>query len=287
MAEAPWIGEPEVAGNESFPAHLRQLGGEWPCVPFGTTEIDPHHHGFGTDNEWHVIERSAEAITLAIDYPKSHPIRRLERRIEGVRGDATVSLELTAEARTDCILPVGLHPIFKLAGEGRRMQLDPGAFARGYTFPKVFEPGASRLKPAAEFARLDAVPLTGEGAIDLSSPPAGLGEEILLLAGVPGCTCLTYPDNGYRVELSWNAGDFPSLVIWLSNHGRSASPWSNRFRGIGIEPVRAFFDDTALAPHRPSSLSPGRAFSAGERWTTKYRISASSLNASKHEGFAK
>ncbi|MDH6234673.1 galactose mutarotase-like enzyme [Mesorhizobium soli] len=287
LAEAPWTGEPEVTEITSFPAHLRQLGGEWPCVPFGTTAIDPHHHGFGTDNEWHVIEHSAGAITLAIDYPEHHPIRRLERRIEGIEGQAAVALELTVEARADCVLPVGLHPIFRLAGEGDRLQLDPGAFARGHTFPKVFEPGVSQLKPAAEFARLDAVPLAGEGTVDLSTPPSGLGEEILLLSGVPGSVSLTYPDDGYRAELSWNASDFPSLVIWLSNRGRSASPWSNRFRGIGIEPVHAYFDDTGLAPHRPHSLSSGRAFRADERWTTQYRISASSLNASKHEGPAK
>jgi galactose mutarotase-like enzyme len=287
LAQAPWIGEASVTTDASIPAHLRQLGGEWPCVPFGTTTVDPHHHGFGTDSAWHVVEQSADAVTLAVDYPEHHPVKRLERRIEGVAGEAAVAIELTVEARADCVLPVGLHPIFKLAGEGRRMRLDPGPFANGYTFPKVFEEAVSRLMPDAEFSTLEAVPLAGEGAVDLSQPPTGLSEEILQLAGAAGSVRLEYPDDGYQARLDWNADDFPSLVIWLSDCGRSAPPWSKRFRGIGIEPVNGFFDDTGLEPHRPNSLSPGRSFHAGERWTTRYRISASTLDTDKHEGPAK
>ena len=67
LAEAPWISELSIGADKSIPAHLRQLGGEWPCVPFGTTAIDLHHHGFGADNVWHVVESAADAITLAID----------------------------------------------------------------------------------------------------------------------------------------------------------------------------------------------------------------------------
>ncbi len=284
LAEAPWISELSIGADKSIPAHLRQLGGEWPCVPFGTTAIDLHHHGFGADNVWHVVERAADAITLAIDYPDHHPLKRLERRIVGVPGRAAIAIELTVEARTRCILPVGLHPIFRLPEKGRGMWLEPGPFVRGYTFPKVFEKGVSRLRPGAEFTSLGAVPLAGEGVADLSRPPAGLREEILQLAGVGGCVCLDYPDDGYQARLDWNADDFPSLVIWLSNRGRAAPPWSNSFRGIGIEPVNGFFDDTGLAPHVPADLSLGRQFHAGERWTTHYRISASSLAASQHEG---
>ncbi|MEP9398506.1 hypothetical protein [Mesorhizobium sp. KR2-14] len=284
LAEAPWIGDPSVGTDASIPAHLHQLGGEWACVPFGTAMVDPLHHGFGTDNAWHAVEQAADAITLAIDYPEHHPIKSLERRLIGVAGQAAIAIELTVEARTQCILPVGLHPIFRLPEEGRGMRLDPGPFVRGYTFPKVFEPGVSRLRPGAEFTSLDAVPLAGEGVADLSRPPADLREEILQLADVGGCVCIDYPDDGYRARLDWNADDFPSLVIWLSNRGRAAPPWSNSFRGIGIEPVNGFFDDTGLAFHAPADLALGRQFHAGERWTTHYRISASILAAPQHEG---
>lgn len=284
LAEAPWIGDPSAMADAAIPAHLRQLGGEWPCVPFGTTAIDPQHHGFGTDNEWYVTERSEGVIALAIDYPQAHPISRLERRLTGVAGEAAIDIELTVQARADCALPVGLHPIFRLAGEGRRMRLDPGSFARGHTFPKIFEPGVSQAKTAAEFGSLDAVPLTGEGASSISLPPSGLREEIFQIADASGSVRLDYPDDGYQARLDWNIDDFPSLVIWLSDRGRTAFPWSGRFRGIGIEPVNGFFDDTGLAPHAPQNLSLGRRFRAGEKWSTQYRISASSLASRQHEG---
>ncbi len=283
FAEAPWIDDPKIAFNTDIPAHLRQLGGEWACAPFGKTAADPHHHGYATDNAWHVTSETAGEIAVAIDCPAPHPIKRLERRIAGVPGEAAVEITLTVEARADCLLPVGLHPIFRMPEQGRLL-LDPGAFSQGYTFPETFEPGASRLKPGDTFASFERVPLENGGFADLSSQPSGLAEEIIQIDGVSGWMKLLYPDDGYRIQLDWNRDDFPSALIWLSDRGRSAPPWSNSFRGVGIEPVNAWFDDTRFAPQAPDGLSLGRAFTAGERWTTRYRISASRLDASSHEG---
>ncbi|SFT93302.1 hypothetical protein [Mesorhizobium sp. YR577] len=284
FAEAPWIDDPEIAANTDIPAHLRQLGGEWACVPFGKTALDPHHHGYATDNAWHVTSEALGEIALAIDYPPDHPIRRAERRIAGGSGNAAVEITLTVEARADCLLPVGLHPIFRMPEQGKRLLLDPGVFSQGYTFPEPVEPGVSRLTPGIAFASLERVPLEDGGFADLSSQPSGLAEEIIQIDGVSGRMQLLYPDDGYRVQLDWNRDDFPSALIWMSDRGRSAPPWSNSFRGIGIEPVNAYFDDTRFASHAPDWLSLGRAFTAGERWTTRCRISASRLDASSHEG---
>ncbi len=285
LAEAPWIGDATLAKDDRVSAHLKLLGGEWPCVPLGTTTVDPHHHGYGTDNAWHVTGEGMGAIELAVDYPQDHPVARLERRISGVRGETAIDLELTVVARKGCMLPVGLHPIFRLPEAGKRMRLAAG-FARGHTFPGVFEPGVSRFAAGTEFAALDAVPLATGGSADLSGPPAELREEIVFLEGIDGGVALSYPDDGYTVRLEWNSADFPSLVLWLSDRGRSAAPWSNRFRGIGIEPVAAFFDNTDLAAWAPAGVALGRQFFAGERWTTNYRISASRLDAGQTEGTA-
>ncbi|NGN39963.1 hypothetical protein G6N74_02690 [Mesorhizobium sp. CGMCC 1.15528] len=284
LAEAPWINDPKIAANADIPAHLRQLGGEWACVPFGKTPVDPHHHGYGTNNAWHVTSETAAEIALAIDYPSDHPIKRVERHIAGVPGEAAVEITLTVEARADCLLPVGLHPIFRMPEQGKRLLLDPGVFSQGHTFPEIVEPGVSRLKPDDIFASLEQVPLENGSVADLSSQPSGLAEEIIQIDGASGCIRILYPDDGYRVQLDWNRDDFPAALIWLSDRGRSAPPWSSSFRGVGIEPVNAWFDDTRFAPQAPDSLSLGRNFTAGERWTTRYRISASRMDASTHEG---
>ncbi len=277
LAEAPWRGDPSIAADPAIPAHLRLLGGEWPCVPFGTTETDPCHHGFGADNPWQVVERTSEMVMLGIDYPEGHPIARLERRITGVRDAASIELELSVLARRDCHLPVGHHPIFRLPQAGHRMHLDPGGFGAGHTFPRTFEKEVSRLAINGRFASLRGVPLAAGGTADLSRPPAGLREEILLLMDVAGDVRLSYPDDGHAVHFGWNASDLPSLVIWLSDCGRSSAPWRKRFRGIGIEPVAAFFDNTALLASAPRTCVSGVDFSVGKRWTTRYRISVASL----------
>jgi galactose mutarotase-like enzyme len=281
LAEAPWTDEMEVAADENVAAHLRSLGGEWPCVPFGTTSVDARHHGFGADNAWHRTGQSDSAVEFAIDYPENHPIARLERRVAGVEGDAAIDLALTVAVREDCFLPIGLHPIFHLPDRGQRMRFAIDGFSRGHTFPRVFEPGVSRLAVGAQFASIDAVPLVEGGSADFSRPPANLREEIVLLEGINSGVTLEYPDDGYAVRLSWDDCDFPSLVVWLSDCGRSSAPWCNCFRGIGIEPVAAFFDHDDLAAYAPVGCILGRAFSAGERWTTRYRISASRLDTAQ------
>ncbi len=279
LAEAPWIDAPELATQDRIPNHLKSLGGEWPCVPFGSTDVDRHHHGHGADNAWHVTSEAADTIELAIDYPQGHPVARLERRIRGIAGRTAIDLELTVVTRKDCLLPVGLHPIFRLPDAGKRMRFSVDGFSRGHTFPGMFEPGVSRLAAGREFGSLDAVPLAGGGSADLSQPPADLREEIVLLEGANGGVSLGYPDEGFTVRLEWNRRDFPALVMWLSDRGRSAPPWSSLFQGIGIEPVNGFFDNTALAGHASAGLALGRRFRAGERWTTHYRISASRIDA--------
>ena len=284
LAEAPWRGDPQVTTDPEIPPHLKALGGEWPCVPFGTTEVDPSHHGHGSDNLWQMDEHTAEAVTLSIEYPEEHPIARLERRIRGVRGAPAVELELSVLARRDCRLPVGLHPIFRLPESGQRIHVDPGAFQSGHTFPRTFEPGVSRLAVDDRFSSLAAVPLAGGGTADVSCAPAALREEILLMIGTAGQVTVSYPDDGYAITLDWNAEDLPALVVWLSNCGRAAAPWHNRFRGIGIEPVAAYFDNAAIAASAPPGSVLGVDFSAGLRWTTRYRISASALDVLQDEG---
>lgn len=52
LAEAPWHDEPGTTGDASLAAHLRHLGGDWACIPFGRSDADPVMHGYGTDHEW-------------------------------------------------------------------------------------------------------------------------------------------------------------------------------------------------------------------------------------------
>jgi hypothetical protein len=269
LAEAPWHDDPAITDDATIPAHLRHLGGEWPCVPFGRGPADPVAHGYGTDNAWRLLRGGRDESVWEIVYPADRPVERLRRDVMGVHGNAAVDFQLTVVARRDCTLPVGLHPILRLPEPGGRIVVE-GAHSHGETFPVVFEPGVSRLAKAARFTGADALPLAAGGTETLSELTGSATEEAFQLFGVDGQLRVVYPDDGYAVRLAWEPRDFPTCLFWLSAGGRTASPWGGRFRGLGVEPLDARFEPTGTA----SAIAGGRRFRAGEVWTTRYRISA-------------
>jgi hypothetical protein len=268
LAEAPWQGDAEIAADASIPAHLRHLGGEWACVPFGRSAADPVAHGYGTDNLWRLLRNTRDGAIWEIVYPADRPVERLRRDVSGVHGHAAVDFALTVAARRDATLPVGLHPILRLPEPGGRLQV-LGRFSHGETFPVVFEPGVSRLAPGRRFTGTDALPLAAGGEASLAQLAGETTEEAFQLFGVDGELRIAYPDDGYALRLSWDARDFPTCLFWLSAGGRRAKPWGGRFRGLGVEPLDARFEESGGA----GVITGGRRMRAGEVWSTRYRIS--------------
>lgn len=264
LAEAPWHDDDATTRDGAIPAHLRFLGGEWPCVPFGRTDADPVVHGFGTDNLWRFGE-GGEGVALSIDYPEDHPIARLRRTVRGVPGEARVEFTLAVTARRDCVLPVGLHPILALGTPGEAVRVE-GAFSHGETFPVVFEPGVSRLRPAARFETPDLLPLAEGGTVSFGDLLKATTEEAFQMFGTDGTLRIVYPRSGHAVRLDWNAEDYPACLFWVSTGGRTAKPWNGRFRGFGVEPLNAHF----VGKDGQGAIAGGRAFAAGETWTTRY-----------------
>ncbi len=320
LAEAPWHDDPETTGDASIPAHLRFLGGEWPCVPFGRTAADPVVHGHGTDHCWrfrtptpnpspqgggaqgrrHVISATAtplepavsspsplwggvggggqksiaggDTLSLSVDYPAAHPIARLARTVSAIPGEARLDFTLTAEARAGCVLPIGLHPILALGHRDEDVRVE-GAFTNGETFPVVFEPGVSRLAPAARFTTPEALPCADGGTIAFGRLLNETTEEAFQLFGVDGTLRVVYPHSGYAVRLAWNPADFPTVLFWISTGGRPQRPWQGRFRGFGVEPLDARFEER----DGQGAIAGGKRFLAGETWTTHYSLAVEPL----------
>lgn len=275
LAEADWQGEKAIALDETIPAHLRFLGGEWACVPFGKSSADPVVHGFGTDNCWSFEESGQEddgAVALAIDYPEDRPVARLRRTVRGVPGAARVEVSLEATVRRDCVLPIGLHPILAPGQAGEEVWIE-GVWSHGETFPVTFEPGVSRLAPGARFDDADALPLADGGTVSFGALLAETTEEAFQLYGVDGALRIVYPQLGHAVRLEWRAEDYPTCLFWISTGGRTAKPWNGRFRGFGVEPLNARFD----ARDGAGAIAGGRVFRAGEVWSTSYSIAVESL----------
>lgn len=249
---APWHNEPETMGLDGLLVGLR---GEWPCVPFGYPLPSDDYpsawpgaieerarvsdvHGFGSSAVWTFGEPRADEISLAVEYPQDHAVRRLERTIRPNPDAPLLDLTLTIYMRQASCEPIGLHGCFRLPRIVGGAQLEPGAFHTGRTHPIIIEPEAPIFDVGKEFTSLNKVPGKGGQIIDAGRLPfEENGEDLLQLDGCDGRFSLAMPDEGYRTNLRWDSKILPSLLLWYSNRGRSAQPWNNRHLCIGIEPI--------------------------------------------------
>jgi hypothetical protein len=149
------------------------------------------------------------------------------------------------------------------------------------TFPG--EVDASAIFLPGQFANISNVPLKRGGTLDIRRIPfADNTEELVQVLDAAGGILLRNHQEGYAVRLSWNAGDFPSFLLWLSNRGRTFEPWRGRHLALGVEPVCSAFDlGTAISqaanPLNERGIATVHAFEAGKAWTTRYRFLAEAL----------
>jgi len=300
FAAAPWAGEAGLP--DDLPGILAGLSGEWPCVPFGMPSpppalpadwtvdrapvVDPEPHGHGANSDWTLMAEKAGGVLAAIGYPAPHPVRWLERTVRADERAAAIDVSLTVHVRRDTVLPIGVHPTFRLPDDPRGAGLVlAGDDVRAWTFPIDAEPGASRFAPDRRAVSPRAVPnRDGGGTSDLSALDlTGASEDLVLLTGLPGRIALDNRAEGWRATLTWDAAVLPSCLIWISNGGRRFAPWNGRFRAIGIEPVAAPFDlGVGLAragggPLGAAGIATAVAFRAGHPFTTGYRIEVEAL----------
>ncbi|WP_321782024.1 hypothetical protein [Paraburkholderia sp. J94] len=280
---APWGDDPQ------WPGLLRALRGEWPCLPFGTTEAPPGlpegfesrdaddawRHGYSSNHMWRRVEQTGHAIRLRIDYPPESPVDYLERLIEASPHEASLSVSLTVHVRRDVTLPFALHPTFAVPPEGVDVLACP--YRTVHTYPVAIEPEFSQILRNRSFASLRKLE-TWDGSIDLSRLPLPQQtEELVQLEACEPPFVLRYPADRAEVKLDWDPGDFPDAVLWISNGGRKYEPWASRNFALGVEPVSGFFDlgrvVTPSADH-PLASRTGLAFVSSTPRTIRYRLSA-------------
>jgi hypothetical protein len=292
MHVAPWAG---TTDSLALPGILRRMRGEWPCVPFGRTDLPPDlpdgwqplapddrwAHGYSSNHRWECEYQSADRLSLAIEYPDDSPVARIERHVRAVAHAPALDIDLVVWPRHSLRLPAGLHPTFRLPHPNGRVQLKLGTHEGIFTYPSGSAGAISRLRPDTRSDSLDA--MAGmSGTIDLSHLPLDDdGEELLQVralradGGAP--LSLHYLDYEAHVGLWWDTAQFPDLMLWMSNRGRPEFPWDGRHVALGAEPVNSVFDLGRVA--RPPAGHPladrlGIALLAGQAWRTTYRIAA-------------
>lgn len=288
---APW-GMDEA--RATLPGVLRELRGEWPCVPFGTDAARDLRaawaaggatfdgagtpHGFSSNEHWRFVDAPPGSVEIAIAYPDDHPVQGLRRRITPDPVAPAIDIELEVRVRRPCRLPMGLHPVFRLSPSAGSLRLDPGRYDHVRTFPGVIEPDAALFPADRRFARLDQAPTRSGGLVDATRLPLQADvEELLQLIGVDGSMALHYPEDGYSARLTWQAEHFPSLLLWFSNRGRAGYPWHGKHLAIGVEPVCSAFDlGPAISagdnPIAQAGVATAIALVPDRPFVTQYRI---------------
>ena len=295
---APWADEP---GSEALPGILRKLRGEWPCVPFGYSvptegwpddwarvmgppEPDEEVHGHSSNHDWTWLESDGHSLSLALDYPESSPVVRVERTVTPDPAAPAIDIEFSIVVRRACRLPIGLHPVFRLPAQAGAAELELGAFDHGRTYPNDVEPGVPLFAKDAVFADLTRRACARwRGCRRIAAASGGPRQRNCCRSRDSTVrSALANHAEGYRVRLSWQKEHFPSLLLWYSNRGRKASPWNGRHVAIGIEPICSPFGlgpATALAdnPIARSGIPTALEFVPEQPFTTRYRIEAAPL----------
>jgi hypothetical protein len=293
MHVAPWAG---TTDSLVLPGVLRRLRGEWPCVPFGRTDLPPDlppgwtaldpddswPHGYSSNHRWTCRHASREQVCLSIDYPDDSPVARIERHVQVVPDAPALDIELAVWPRRSLRLPAGLHPTFRLPCPSGRVRLELGPHQGIFSYPSRSAGAITRLLPDTRSDSLDAM-AAAHGTLDLGSLPLNEDGEELLQVRAPAASagaaplCLHYLDYDARVGLWWDTTQLPDLMLWMSNRGRPEFPWQGRHVALGAEPLNSVFDLSRVA--RPPAGHPladrlGITLQAGQPWRTRYRIAA-------------
>ncbi|SHO66574.1 hypothetical protein SAMN02745172_03233 [Pseudoxanthobacter soli DSM 19599] len=295
FARAPWIGSD---GLDGLAPHLRDLGAEFACLPFGVggplDAIAPEWaglpiedsnavpHGPAANAVWTLEEKTERALRFALPYPADHPVRGIERTIAIDPERPAIHLSLRIEARRPARVSVGLHPILTLAAPVDSLELSAD-FAFGLTYPAAV-PGEAMIAAIGQnFDRLDAVPAAGGGSVDLSRlPKARPIEDVVQLCGARGPVAVIFAHEAARLVLDWDRTLLPSCQIWISDRALQSAPWGGTYRGLGIEPIASAFDfaETLSGMSNPISekgIATTLAIEPGRDVEIRYSIAAEEI----------
>ncbi len=240
LHRAPWAGTPEALALPGLLPLERYLAGDFLCAPFAANDIEGGpFHGHAANGPWRLLEARPDALRLELRRPvmgariekrlalaPDAPLLYQEHRIEGGAGPLTAAH----------------HPMVRLGGRGR-LCLSPKRAALTPEAP--LEPGRNLLRCPARATDLAAVPAAGGGTLDLGRLPLGARhEDFATLVEAPdsplGWTAVLREDEGDIVFFLKAPAVLPVTMLWFSNGGRDAPPWSGRHLGVlGIEDGRA------------------------------------------------
>ena len=260
LHEPNWLNADSDEFNE-LPGILKNLKGEFPCVPFGINSpveelseewktsfsekpyIINEPHGYCSNKDWKLENINSHEAEFKIDYPENDMVNFLKRKI-WVKDDEPnkIFCSLQINVKKDCELPIGLHPMIRIPKKMNQLKIIPGKFKFGLNYPGLVLRNKTLGGIGKEFHSLDNVLGYNGENIDLSTPPfEGNYEDLFQLCGIDGSVSIENYEENYRFNFDWNPNHFSSVLMWVSNKGRTEYPWNSEHLTLGFEPISSAF----------------------------------------------
>ncbi|PPR54805.1 MAG: hypothetical protein CFH16_00121 [Alphaproteobacteria bacterium MarineAlpha5_Bin6] len=302
LHSANWIGESSDEFN-ALPGILKNLRGEFPCVPFGINSpvenisddwkdsyseepyVVNEPHGFCANKNWELLEKTGTFAKFKIIYPEEDNIDYLIRTIEIDNNEShKINCSLTIVVKNDCSLPIGLHPMVNIPTEKNQVEIVPGRFDFGLTYPGLVLPEKTLGAVGEKFHSIKEVPGLNGKTIDLSKPPLeGNFEDLFQLCGIDGKMQIINYQDKYDFKIEWNPDHFTSVLMWVSNKGRQEYPWNSQHVTVGLEPITSTFGLSTHISNNPKNPIHSKGvktfinFNKDEEWNTNYSFSIKDL----------
>lgn len=261
---APWVDDPDIAGDESIPPNLRFLSGDFFCAPFGQADIEPApSHGWPANSEWEHLESRSLPGGSSARFALRKPVMgaRLVKEIT-LRDRHPFVYQRHVFEGGDGAVSVASHAMTQFRPSGR-LSFSPKAYGDVPTIPQESDParGRSALAYPSRFTDFGLVPLKDGGSTDIRAYPiAERHEDFLMLVEAPASRL------GWAAAVRHGIGDvvlslkspshFPVTFLWFSNGGRDYRPWNGRNVGVlGIEEGRAYSAYGHKASAAPNPLA--------------------------------
>ena len=295
LHSANWINDRSHEYN-SLPGILKQLSGEFPCVPFGINSpveqlssewsncyseepyVINEPHGYAANNDWESTEISDQKIKFKIFYPQNDNVDYLIRTIEVNENEIhKIKCSLEIAVKKDCSLPIGLHPMIKIPSKKNKIKIIPGNFKFGLTYPGLVLSEKTLGAIGKEFTTIENVPGFQGSDVNISQPPLeGNYEDLFQLCGIDGNMMIENYEDNYRLKYSWNPDHFTSVLMWLSNKGREEYPWNSSHVTFGLEPITSAFglsthvSNNLTNPIHSRGVPTSLKFLKNQNWKTEY-----------------
>ncbi len=260
LHEPTWLDDTTEEFN-SLPGILQNLKGEFPCVPFGINShveelkeewkssyseepyVVNEPHGFSSNNNWDLIDLQSHHAEFQIIYPEKDLVNFLKRKISVSDDEPNkISCTLQINVKEDCELPIGLHPMLRIPDDFNKLKIKIGSFKFGLNYPGLVLRDKTLGAIGEEFSSLDNVRGYTSQTIDLSKPPfKGNFEDLFQLCGVNGNVSIDNLEDNYQFNYQWDPSHFNSVLMWVSNKGRTEYPWDSKHTTIGFEPITSAF----------------------------------------------